>query len=281
MARITRLTVVMSFILLSILVFGACGSNDNEVIRDVVNSFYSAWNDNDFERCLDLLSSNSGYSEDNIENMNEARENSGELIVTSLEKPVVSGETATILAEVTSTNQQAESLEISLVKEDGHWKLASTCLSNRVAEEGDIVRVHYTGTLEDGTEFDSSRDRGPLEFTLGTGQLIPGFENAVNGMIKGQTKTVTIPAEEAYGPINDELLIEVDREDLPEEVVLEVGTYITITYSNGMSNSVPIVEVTETTVILDTNHPLAGKDLTFEITFVGVVSSLIPSGITA
>lgn len=144
------------------------------------------------------------------------------------------------------------------------------CSDNRLAAEGDTVLVDYTGTLEDGTEFDSSRDRGPLEFTLGAGQMIPGFENAVYGMKKGQSKTFTIPPEEAYGPYDEELLIEVDRKDLPEEVVLEVGTYITVTYSSGMSQNVPIVEITETTVILDANPPLAGKDLTFEITLVDI-----------
>jgi peptidylprolyl isomerase len=148
--------------------------------------------------------------------------------------------------------------------------IISGCSDNRLAAEGDTVLVHYTGTQDDGTEFDSSRDGDPLEFTLGAGQMIPGFENAVYGMKKGQSKTFTIPPEEAYGPHDEELLIEVDREDLPEEIVLEVGTYITVTYSNGMSQSVPIVEITETTVILDTNHLLAGKDLTFEITLVDI-----------
>lgn len=148
--------------------------------------------------------------------------------------------------------------------------IISGCSDNRLAAEGDTVLVHYTGTQDDGTEFDSSRDGDPLEFTLGAGQMIPGFENAVYGMKKGQSKTFTIPPEEAYGPHDEELLIEVDREDLPEEIVLEVGTYITVTYSNGMSQSVPIVEITETTVILDTNHLLAGEALTFEITLVDI-----------
>ena len=136
-------------------------------------------------------------------------------------------------------------------------------------KHGDVVKMHYTGTLEDGTEFDSSLDGEPIEFTLGTGQMIPGFENAVYGMKKGQKKTVTIPADEAYA-YDEDLLIEVDREDLPEGIVLEVGTLITVTYSNGFSQTVPITEVTETTVILDTNLPLAGKDLTFEIELVDI-----------
>ena len=143
--------------------------------------------------------------------------------------------------------------------------------SSHLATEGDTVQVHYTGILADGTEFDSSRDGDPLQFTLGAGRMIPGFENAVYGMKKGQTKTVTIPAAEAYGPYDDELLIEVDREDLPEDIVPEVGADIIVTYSSGQSQKVPIVEVTETTVTIDANHHLAGEDLTFEITLVGFV----------
>ena len=278
MARITRFAVLMTVVSLPILALGACGNNNNEAIKDVVNSFYSAWNDRDFEQCLELFSLNLGYSEEDLENISAARENTGELVLLNLEEPVVTGETATIMAEVNPSEQESESIEIPLVKEDGNWKLEGGGLSDRPASEGDTVRVHYTGTLEDGTEFDSSRDRGPLEFTLSAGQIIAGFENAVDGMEKGQTKTVTIPPEEAYGPHDDELLIEVDREELPAGVVLEVGTYITITYSSGASQSVPIVEVTETTVILDTNHPLAGKALTFEITFVGVISLSAPGG---
>jgi len=277
--RITGFTILMVFMLLPVLALGACGNGDSEAIKDVVNSFYSAWNDRNFEQCVELFSSDLGYSEEDIENISTARENTGELTITDLEEPVITGTTATIVAEVNPSDQESESIEIPLVKENGNWKLGGGGLSSQPAEEGDTVRAHYTGTLEDGTEFDSSRDRGPLEFTLGTGQVISGFENAVYGMTKGQTKTVTIPPEEAYGLPDDELLIEVDRDDLPAGVALEVGTYITITYSNGASQSVPIVEVTETTVILDTNFWLAGEYLTFEITLVGIVSPLAPGGV--
>jgi peptidylprolyl isomerase len=148
--------------------------------------------------------------------------------------------------------------------------IMSGCANNRLAAEGDTVLVHYTGTLQDGTEFESSRDGDPLEFALGAGQTIPGFEDAIYGMKIGQTKTVTLPPEEAYGPHRDDLLIEVDLNELPEGMTPEVGTYVTITYANGTSQNVPIVEVTETTVTLDTNHPLAGKVLTFEITLVDI-----------
>jgi len=277
-ARIIRRIVLTAIIVLPILALGACGNSDSEDIKVVVNSYYGAWNDSDFEGCLQLFSSSLGYTEDTIESMSEAREITGELTITDLEEPVITGITATIIAEIVPPDQESESVEIPLVKEDGKWKLAGGGLSNRPAEEGDTVRVHYTGTLDDGTEFDSSRDRRPMEFTLGAGGIITGFENAVYGMEKGQTKTVTIPPEEAYGPHGDELLIEIEREDLPAGVVLEVGTYVTIKLSSGMSQTVPIVEVTETTVVLDTNYWLAGKDLTFEITSVGVVSQLAPYG---
>lgn len=268
----------MIFVFLPILALGACGNNNAEAINDVVNSFYSAWNNRDFEQCLELFSSISGYSEEDIESISAARENTGELTITGLGEPVVSGTTATILAEITPSEYEPESIEIPLVKEGGKWKLEGGGLSSRPAEEGDTVRVHYILTLADGTELESSHGGNPLEFTLGAGQMISGFENAVYGMQKGQTKTVTIPPEEAYGLHDEELLIEIDRADLPAGVVLEVGEYITVTFSNGSMQSIPIVEITDTTVILDANHRLAGEYLTFEITFVGVVSPLAPSG---
>jgi peptidylprolyl isomerase len=276
-ARIIRI-VLMVFVLLTLLAFGACGGKDSEAIKDVVNSFYDAWNDEDFEHCLELFSSSLGYSESNIEYMSASRDATGELTITDLEEPVINKETATILIEISPQGEESESIEIPLVKEEGNWKLAGGGLSDRAAEDGDVVRVHYIGTLDDGTEFDSSWNGDPLEFTLGAGGMIPGFENAIYGMKAGETKTVTIPPEEAYGLHDDELLIEVDREDLPAGVALKVGNYLTITYSNGTSQSVPIVEVTETTVTLDANHPLAGEYLTFEITLVGVVSPLAPRG---
>ncbi|HEY41871.1 MAG TPA: peptidylprolyl isomerase [Dehalococcoidia bacterium] len=210
--------------------------------------------------------------------MSAFREVIGELTVSDLAEPVITEATATILAEISPQDKESESIEIPLVKEEGDWKLAGGGLSDRPAEDGDVVRVHYILTLEDGTELESSWDGDPLEFTLGDGQMITGFENAVYGMKTGETKTVTIPPEDAYGLHDEELLREVDREDLPAGVLLEVGAYVTITYSNGTSQNVPIVEVTETTVTLDTNHPLAGKALTFEIMFVGVVSPLAPRG---
>jgi len=148
--------------------------------------------------------------------------------------------------------------------------IISGCSDNRLAAEGDTVLVHYTLTLTDGTEHESSRDGDPLEFILGAGQMIPGFENAIYGMKKGQSETFTIPPEEAYGPYDEELLIEVSRDQFPQGVALEVGMLVPITYSSGLTQNVPIVEITETTVILDTNSPLAGEALTFEITLVDI-----------
>ena len=280
MARIARRIILMVIISLPLLSLGACGNGNSgsEDIKDVVNSYYEAWNNQDFESCLQLFSSSLGYTEDNLENMSEAREITGELTITDLEEPVITGATATILAEVVPPSQESESIEIPLVQEDGSWKLAGGGLSSRPAEEGDIVRVHYTGTLEDGTEFDSSRDRGPLEFTLGAGQMIPGFENAVYGMKKGQTRTVTIPPEEAYGLPDETLIMVVDRNKLPEGISLSIGSQIPVTLTNGNQTIAVITEITETTITLDANFYLVGKRLTFEITLVGVVSPLAPGG---
>jgi peptidylprolyl isomerase len=133
------------------------------------------------------------------------------------------------------------------------------------ASRGQTVRVHYTGTLRDGSVFDSSRDGEPLEFTLGSGQVIPGFEEAVLGMSVGEEKTVEIPAEQAYGPHRSELLLPVERSQLPDEMAPEVGQALQM--SDGRQTfPVTIREVGSETVVLDANHPLAGKDLVFVLT---------------
>ena len=139
------------------------------------------------------------------------------------------------------------------------------------AARGDTVRVHYTGTLDDGTLFDSSSGREPLEFTVGSEQVIPGFDSAVDGMSPGDTETVRIPAEQAYGPHRAEMVLEVDRAQVPPELDPRVGERLEIKQQDGRSIPVTVTEVTETLVTLEGNHPLAGQALTFEIQMVEVL----------
>ncbi|SMX23800.1 FKBP-type peptidyl-prolyl cis-trans isomerase [Boseongicola aestuarii] len=138
------------------------------------------------------------------------------------------------------------------------------------AKSGDTVRIHYTGTLADGSTFDSSQGRDPLEFKLGTGQVIAGFDAAVDGMSVGEEKTVEIEAEKAYGPHNPDALQAFPREKIPDNIPLEIGTQLQLQSSQGNPMMVTVSEVTETEVILDANHPLAGKDLTFQIELVEI-----------
>ncbi|HEV7347208.1 peptidylprolyl isomerase [Telluribacter sp.] len=139
------------------------------------------------------------------------------------------------------------------------------------AQSGDTVKVHYTGTLPDGQLFDSSAGRDPLSFELGSGQVIKGFDDGVTGMEIGEKKTIEIPSEEAYGEINEDLVINFDRKDIPADIPLEVGTTLNM-HQDGSGQVIPVVvkEVTSDTVILDANHPLAGKDLIFELELVGI-----------
>ncbi|WP_138430007.1 FKBP-type peptidyl-prolyl cis-trans isomerase [Fodinibius saliphilus] len=137
-------------------------------------------------------------------------------------------------------------------------------------KDGDTVKVHYTGTLtEEGTVFDSSEDREPLEFTLGEGQLIPGFEQAVIGMEVGDDTTVEIESEDAYGQRREDLELEVAKSDLPDNIEPQVGMQLQMQQQeNGQAIPVQITAVEDEFVKLDANHPLAGKDLTFEIELV-------------
>jgi peptidylprolyl isomerase len=137
-------------------------------------------------------------------------------------------------------------------------------------ENGNTVKVHYTGTLEDGTQFDSSAGRDPLEFTVGSGQIIPGFEEAVMGMKPGDEKTVTIPSEQAYGPHHEELLVKVGRELIPDHVEPELGQQLEIRQEDGQVIAVVITEMTDNEITMDANHPLAGQDLIFKIELVAV-----------
>ncbi|MDD5712283.1 MAG: peptidylprolyl isomerase [Smithellaceae bacterium] len=138
------------------------------------------------------------------------------------------------------------------------------------AKQGDMVKVHYRGMLDDGTVFDSSEGSEPLEFIIGHGQVIQGFEDAVIGMDPGDTKTVKIPADHAYGPRHDEMAIDVPRNRLPENICPEIGQVFEVQGPEGATFQVAVTALTEETVCLDANHPLAGKDLTFEITLVEI-----------
>jgi FKBP-type peptidyl-prolyl cis-trans isomerase 2 len=140
------------------------------------------------------------------------------------------------------------------------------------AQVGDTVKVHYTGTLADATVFDSSRGRAPLEFTIGAGQIIPGFEQAVVGMQPGQTITTTIPADQAYGPHDPDLVVAVDRAQFGPEFQPAVGQQYQIRQPNGQAAVVTVTDVSPTEVTLDANHPLAGQDLTFDIELIEIVS---------
>lgn len=136
--------------------------------------------------------------------------------------------------------------------------------------EGSKVKIHYTGRLEDGTVFDSSKDRDPLEFEVGSGQVIPGFDDAVEGMAAGDEKTVTIPAVDAYGPLRQELVLDVPGDQLPDALDPEVGQQLQMQTPDGQTFQVTVVDVNDEGVQVDANHPLAGKDLTFDILVVGV-----------
>lgn len=145
------------------------------------------------------------------------------------------------------------------------------------AKSGDTVQVHYTGTLTDGTIFDSSEGRTPLEFTVGSGQVIKGFDEGVAGMNPGERKTINILVEDAYGPANEEMIFTLNRSDIPNDIPLEVGLTLNM-HEDGNPRPIPVIvrDLTDTNVTLDANHPLAGQDLTFEVELVGVKS---PSGL--
>lgn len=138
-------------------------------------------------------------------------------------------------------------------------------------EDGDTVRVHYTGTLKDGTEFDSSHGRDPLEFTVGEGEVIQGFEEMVLGLDEGESTEATLPPEEAYGERSEERLIEVETDQLPDDIEPEIGMQLEIETPQGGRARVRITEIGDDVVTLDGNHPLAGRELTFELEVVDIV----------
>lgn len=137
---------------------------------------------------------------------------------------------------------------------------------------GDTAMIHYTGRLGDGRVFDSSKDRGPMELMVGKGQVIPRFEEAVTEMEPGEARTVTIPAEQAYGPRRADLLVTVDRAEFPEHIQPAVGQQLEVRRDDGERAIVTIAEVSAEQVTLDANHPLAGEDLTFDLELVDVQS---------
>ena len=138
------------------------------------------------------------------------------------------------------------------------------------AKDGDTVRVQYTGRLDDGSVFDSSVERESLQFTIGQGQVLHGVEQAVIGMRPQESKTVLVPAAEAYGPHRDEMTTEVQRSQFPDSVKLKVGQRLQIKQKNGQSIAVSVLGLSDSTVTLDANHPLAGKDLTFDLQLVEI-----------
>ncbi len=138
------------------------------------------------------------------------------------------------------------------------------------AENGSTVKVHYKGTLEDGTVFDSSEGREPLQFTVGSGEVIPGFDVAVTGLEAGESRTTTIPADQAYGPHHPDRMIEVSREGMPPDFKPNIGNVVQLTDPQGQPLQATVKEINETVIKFDANHPLAGKDLTFEIKVMAI-----------
>jgi len=138
------------------------------------------------------------------------------------------------------------------------------------AKAGDKVKVHYTGKLEDGTVFDSSKDREPLEFNLGSGNVIPGFENGILGMAIGESRTITIAPDQAYGQTNPDLVATVERKQFPDNITPEVGLQLQMSQPTGQPLNVTITHIAGDSITLDANHPLAGKTLVFEVELVAV-----------
>ncbi|MFY8090369.1 MAG: FKBP-type peptidyl-prolyl cis-trans isomerase [Chitinophagaceae bacterium] len=138
------------------------------------------------------------------------------------------------------------------------------------AKKGDTVHIHYHGTLTDGSIFDSSLQREPLTFEVGSGMVIPGFDNGVTGMQVGEKKTIHIPFMEAYGPVQEEMIMEFPKANFPPNITPEVGMQLAMNDGQGNQMPVTIVEVKEESVVLDANHALAGKDLIFDLELVDI-----------
>jgi FKBP-type peptidyl-prolyl cis-trans isomerase 2 len=138
-------------------------------------------------------------------------------------------------------------------------------------KSGDKIKVHYHGKLTSGETFDSSEGREPLEFEVGSGMVIKGFDEGVTGMTVGEKKTINIPFDEAYGPRNPEMIIEMPKERFPADMQLELGMPLMMSDGQGQQFQVTIVEIKDDVVMLDANHPLAGQDLVFDLELVEIV----------
>jgi FKBP-type peptidyl-prolyl cis-trans isomerase 2 len=143
----------------------------------------------------------------------------------------------------------------------------------QTVKSGDTVKVHYHGRLTDGTTFDSSEGREPLEFEVGSGMVIKGFDDGVTGMQVGDKKTINIPVDEAYGPVNEAMLVEFPRANFPADMVPEVGMQLNMTSGDGQVIPVVITDVKDEVISLDANHPLAGEDLVFDLELVEIVGA--------
>jgi peptidylprolyl isomerase len=142
----------------------------------------------------------------------------------------------------------------------------------KTIEKDDVVKVHYTGTLSDGEVFDSSRDREPLEVTMGQGQLISGFENALMGMAVNEKKTFTLEPEQAYGQRDESAVRDYPRAQIPSEIDVQIGQILALSNPQGQQIPAKVIELDEENITLDLNHPLAGQSLTFAIEVVGITA---------
>ena len=143
----------------------------------------------------------------------------------------------------------------------------------QVVKKGDTIKIHYHGTLNDGSIFDSSKQREPLEFEVGSGMVIPGFDEGVMNMKVGDVKTINIPFAEAYGPVQEEMIIDFPRNQFPEDMQPEAGMQLQMSDKSGQNFPVVVVSANDEIVKLDANHPLAGKDLTFELELMDISSA--------
>ncbi len=164
---------------------------------------------------------------------------------------------------------QVYTLYVKTRKKNDHWSEGENMTEVR---RGDNVKVYYTGTLEDGTVFDSSAGKDPLEFAVGSGQVIAGFDEAMLGMKVGEKKTVNIPVEKAYGKRNEEMLITAPIEQVPPDLAPEVGMMLEVGGANGEIMRVKVVEINDKNIVLDANPPLAGEALTFVVELVECTS---------